>query len=161
MIFQREKKTLGEKMQASEDADTHAFDLWNFLREKFGDENVNLFLMFVIVLMVSYLVGNGEAAGQKKFLLLKGPTDHVLIRAYSDLMIFALVDKDKKLVSHELLLMRASAIDKIELLTEKIGPLEVEPYITTDTKETNSSVPQTHKKSSSMIEKDITQKVQP
>lgn len=135
LIIYRKKKSLRKKFEAINKDESDALDIWGLLFERIGRGGVSLVLGVVLTTGLAYLIGNGEAVRQEKFLLLKEPKDYALLRTYGDLVIAVQVDRSKKLVEHDLLLLRASSIDKLEFRLEMIGPLERKPYVAFNTDE--------------------------
>lgn len=154
LIVHRKSKSLREKFEAMSKGEPDAFDIWGLLIEKIGRGGVGLILVLVITTGLAYLIGNGEAVRQEKFLFLKEPSDYALLRTYGDLMIAAPVDRNKKLVGHDLLLLRAPSKDKIEFRTEIVGPLERKPDAPVKSQESTLSDPQTPQKPSPAVESD-------
>jgi hypothetical protein len=129
LITYRKKGSLREKFEAMNNSEPDAFDFFALLMEKIGLYGYSLILFVVLTVGLAFLIGNGEATQQKIFLILKEQKEYVLLRTYGDLMIAAPIDRSKKLVEHELLLLRFTSKDKLELRSELVGPLEREPNL--------------------------------
>lgn len=131
LVAHRKKESLGERFKAI-NQDRDVFDIWEFLIEKLGRDKLIFIFWLAMSFMVAYFIGNGEANRQKEFLTLKAPESYVLLRNYGDLIIAAPIDRNKRLVEKEFLMLRASSIDSLELVLERIGPLEAAQYSTSE-----------------------------
>ena len=159
MLFQKNKKTFVEKLEAV-NSQPDKTNIWSLVREIIGEKREKLLWMSLIILSWFFLAGNGAASSQEKYLVMKEPAEHVLLRNYGNLMIAASVDKETKLVGHEFVIINILENNRIEFLSERIGPLKLAPYVTTEAKEIKALVPQTQNKPSSIIEEEITQNIQ-
>jgi len=126
LIVYRSEKSLRERFEAISEEQADPFDIWEPLFQKFGRPRVGLVLVLVLANGVAYLVGNGEAVRQERFLVLQDSPDFVLVRSYGDVMIAAKVDRIKKTTGNDILLLRTSSRDKFEFRTETLGPLKKE-----------------------------------
>lgn len=146
LIIYRKEKSLRDKFEAMCN-DEQAFNIWGLLIEKIGRGGVGLILILALTTCLAYLIGNGEAVRQKKFLVLKEPDNYALLRTYGDLLIAAPIDKPNKLVENDLLLLRVSSQDRLEFKLEMVGPLERKPDIVPSVKQASPSFFSTEKES--------------
>jgi hypothetical protein len=95
-------------------------------REWYGTSWFGPVVILSVLLLLAYMVGQGEAMRKERFLLLKWSHDVVILRTYGDTVIAARFDRTQKLVSDELMLMRLGTDQKWEFLNQAVGPLTVE-----------------------------------
>jgi hypothetical protein len=155
IIHRKAGKSLRERFEAlNKTNESDPFSMWGFLFEKFGYRDIVFVLVVIVTTGYAYLIGNGEAARQERFLVLKDSQDFVLLRSYGDLIIAANVDRTKKVTGNDILLLRTSSKDKFEFRTEKLGPLKKGVDIVAIGKQGNaSSAPEELKKKPRPVER--------
>lgn len=125
LIAHRKEKTLADRFMAMKPAADDPFDIWQVVDEKLGRRTLLVILLLVVSSGAAYLIGNGEASRQTRFLVFKNPADYVLLRTYGDVMIAAPLERVGNVVGRELLLLRASTKDTLEFHMEEFEPLEL------------------------------------
>lgn len=121
-LFDR-KKSLRDRFEAYAKAKPDQLDLPILFTEWFGRGWVPAALILSGLLLLAFVVGNGEASRKERFLTLKSSPDMVVLRSYGDLLIAARFDREQKLVSNELLLIRLTEHQRAEFYNEMVGPL--------------------------------------
>jgi len=159
LIVYRSEKSLRERFEAISEEQADPFDIWEPLFQKFGRPRVGLVLVLFLANGVAYLVGNGEAVRQERFLVLQDSPDFVLVRSYGDVMIAAKVDRTKKTTGNDILLLRTSSRDKFEFRTETLGPLkkEIDVVASTDRDPSSASPTDPGQEIAPAVEKDVPQ----
>ncbi len=86
--------------------DENPFDISKYIHEWIGRKGLLLFIFPFVTFGFCYLVGNGQAAKQVRFLTLSEHADYVVLRVYGDMVVAGRVDFEKKEVGPNYLIER-------------------------------------------------------
>ncbi|MBP6750202.1 MAG: hypothetical protein KA144_11220 [Xanthomonadaceae bacterium] len=118
------KGTLNDRMKEAEKAaDENPFDISKYILEKFGKGGLLVFLLSISIFPISYIVGNGEAAKQVRFLALSEKPNFVVLRAYGESFVSVQVDPKTKSIGKNYIISRFSQSLPSQFVEVNIGPL--------------------------------------
>lgn len=124
-------KSFEDRLQEIHDIQTKdPFHVTDILVEQLGRKNVLTGIMFVLILGLAFIVGNGNASQQTKFLISDENPNFVLLRTYGDLMIFKSIEKKDAKIGEEnmklgdkIMLLKASPGLQLTFTQAQVGPL--------------------------------------
>jgi hypothetical protein len=121
----RPKKPATEvSTQTSEAKQEYFFSADEFL-ENWLPQKVSRWILFIAgTLLFSFVVGDGNARTQKRFLITKGSPELVVLRIYGDVMIAATFDRTTKETLNGITVFSISEKKQLDFTNEKIGPLK-------------------------------------
>jgi hypothetical protein len=108
-----------------EEKETLSFSVDEFLENWMPQKIVRVFVFFGIVLLIAFIVGDGNASTQKRFLTLKNSPSTAVLRIYGDLMITAPFDREKHEIFDEISLIWLSEKKQMDFFNEEVGPLKM------------------------------------
>jgi len=120
------KKTLREKFIADEIAEAGKPTIWLRLHSAVGPMAYSLIIVAILGGWLSYSAGRAAAVTKKQFFLWKDRTDIAVVRIYPDLLICVPFNREDKKIKPQLILRRIADTDITELVSESIGPLQME-----------------------------------
>ena len=82
------------------------------------------FTLLSLTFLAAYFSGKGDAMSQKEFLVTSTDPELVVLREYGDNLICAEFNRDMKLFTHPIIVLRAGADPELVLTLESVGPLE-------------------------------------
>ncbi len=85
---------------------------------------INVIIILVIILTVSNVIGNAEAERQIEFLVLKNPSNIVVLKIYGDKYICAPFDPNTKTVEKSLYIIDSKKQDGFWFDWKNVGPLK-------------------------------------
>lgn len=96
-----------------------------FIENNLGSENTGFIVVLFISALISFMVGDAFAGGQREFLSLKDNSQMVLVKSYGDTLIFVEIDESKMRVGSNLLIRKLPA-DSAPLALQAIraGPFD-------------------------------------
>lgn len=118
--------TVAPSAKANEESERSWLSIDEFLEIFLPPKAVRFFLLAVGVLMTAWLVGNGNATNQKKYLTLRDSPNHVVLRIYGDMMITATFNRETREVSDELSILWLGEKKQMNFVNEDIGPLQLQ-----------------------------------
>lgn len=125
ILIHRKKSTMAERFSAiQDDSQEDPFDAWALVQEKIGPAGVLILLLMVCLLCIAYIVGNGEASRQQRFLKLSKFPDYAVLRVYGNRLIAAKVNFTKNEIGPELMLLTLKDNEPLVLEAALIGPLK-------------------------------------
>lgn len=128
-IFRRPARKVSTTVATTTASAEPKEELWltadEFLENWIPQKIVRQILFFGGIILIAYIVGDGNASTQKRFLVFKDHPDVAVLRIYGDLMISAKFNRETKEVSSELSLLWLSEKKQITFANEEIGPLKL------------------------------------
>lgn len=127
LFMLRNKKTLKEKLQKVEDdylTKDDNFDWFVFLMKRFTQEEKVFTSIIILIPLISFLFGNGEAMKQEKYEVISSYENTVVLKKYNEIFVCAKFNRKTKSLSDSLILIKISENNPIILKTEKIGQLK-------------------------------------
>ena len=141
LIEQRGKGTYCQKLEAQEIANRNRKIpkfIWSPIAQKVNALNVrrlfNIAIIFFILCILSYAIGDSEAERQKKFWIVREPQQLVVLRIYGDRFVCAPFDFKAGTVESTLYILDTPKQGGLWLEWQQVGPLKP-----VDIKVTNSN----------------------
>lgn len=127
LFMLRKKKSFKEKLDEIHEGFNYKdnSDLITYLMRNFNAEERSFLLVIIIIPLISYALGDGEAMKQNKFQTLASDKNTVVLKKYNDTFVCAKFNRKKKVLSDSLILIKMSDASPLILKTEKIGPLKL------------------------------------
>ena len=126
LFIYRNKKSLREKIISDEIAEAGRPTILLRLHSVVGPMAYSLIIVVIFGGWLSYSAGRAAAVTQKQFFLWKDRPDIAVVRTYPDLLICVPFNREDKKIKPQLILRRIADMDIIELVSESIGPLQME-----------------------------------
>lgn len=109
--------------QKPEPSENISYSLDEFFENWMPPKLARLTLLVLMLLFVAWILGDGNASTQQKFLTMRDAPNSVVLRIYGDLMIVASVDRETHEVSEDLSLVWISEKKQLNFVNENVGPL--------------------------------------
>jgi len=124
LLVYRKHGSIANRLQAIRaDQQNDSFDAWALIQEKIGRTSTLSVIAFISILGIAFVIGNGEAARQQRFLMINDSPTFAVLRVYGELVIAGEVDSSKKEIGPGLMLFRTSTEKPLRLSAELAGPL--------------------------------------
>lgn len=123
-ILKSKKQSQEIVSKKSETKEQYYFSADEFLENWLPKKVARWILVVAGILFFAFIVGDGSARNQKRFLVAKGPPELVVLRIYGDVVIAATLDRAAKQTLNGLTLYSISENKQIDFTNEKIGPLK-------------------------------------
>lgn len=126
LLTQRDKKSYREKLLGQEAIDARTSDLFDVFGRRFGTWVLNVAMVMIMAILLSYTAGKGQANRQKEFLVLASSPETVVLRVYGDDLVCAQFDRATKEVQPNFFVIKrvtVSSDPRIQLNLEEVGPL--------------------------------------
>lgn len=130
IFIHRNKGTMAERFEAiQDDSKEDAFDAWVLIQEKIGRSGVLGVISIICFLGIAYVVGNGEASRQHRFLMLSQYQNYVALRVYGDRVIAGKLNVTTNEIGPELMLLIMKDSEPLIFEAKLLGPLKSAPLI--------------------------------
>ncbi|MEW6330611.1 MAG: hypothetical protein AB1560_04030 [Pseudomonadota bacterium] len=100
-------------------------NFFSFSRRRYGNLPFFVILLFAVVVLLSYMSGNGNAKYQESYYVLDSDPEHVVLRIYDSLLIAAPLNRKNKTITNTLVIYDLTKDGRITLRQEQVGPLNV------------------------------------
>lgn len=126
-----EKGTMAERFSSigKSRKDGDALNGWGWMEDHFGRRQTLAVMALVAFLSIAYVVGNGEAARQTRYLMLTEHPGYALLRMYGDQVIAGQVDAASRELRPGVLFFRISSEQPLRMAAEDVGPLSRRPVM--------------------------------
>ena len=139
LIAIRKKRTVAQGLESiGQDEDN--FDFLNFIMRNLTRKEKGIILLLICIVVVSYLIGDGEARKQSFFPTLSTRPNTAVLRIYGDMLICAEYNPSSRAISDSLILFHTTKSSETILVIKEIGPLYREQNAKDSTKTPHSSL---------------------
>ena len=124
LLAHRKKPTVADRLTTiSAERKDDVFDAWAWIEEIIGRRQMLSFIAVISFLGIAFIIGNGEATRQQRFLMLTDHSGFAVLRVYGDQILAGQVDSRDRKAGSGLLLIKLSADKPLRMQSEDIGPI--------------------------------------